>query len=219
MNDQNFEKESTEERVIREEFNAWKNIVKEKGEYDDLNEETGFDFVVDRRDEPEAALTGDDVYITDINEPIEEYTNTPDNFKTIDGERWIHIRISPKDPYHPKIASLTDKGGTHHYVETTYLFLSNLGRAYEHTMWDSPISDRVKKIHKEPHPGIVYWKVDPKPEEVDEILDPSATPEETETEPFRTLEGRTLERLDFLKFKVQAGQYNQYPGQEDSDTP
>ncbi|MDD5416021.1 MAG: hypothetical protein PHE48_03410 [Candidatus Daviesbacteria bacterium] len=211
---QEFAQRITEE--LKRQWQFWHNLVEIKGEEDDMPDTKEYQFVIDRRTEDESLFTADSVTILSLgNIPLEDWTRTIPELTTRANEEWIQITVDPKNPYNTKLGIysgedvfLSGKKNDFYYTEVLDVFLSNQGRAFEHTTWDwvaIPSSYPSQYEHRS------YLKRCPTPEEIQVTF--TTEPEEEYTEPFQPLKGFSLERLGFLVMKVKMGEIIEPPSQ------
>lgn len=191
-----------EKEVIKQHWQAWNDLVEDKGWEDEDADTKEYDFVVDKRANELSLFTADDIVVTKLKIPLEEYIGTPLEFHSQPGEVYITIQVAPKNPYKPQFGIYSLEDTDFYYSESLAIYISNQGRAFELTTWGMILKPDAHKIQS---PRFSYLKRYPEPEEIQARFTDEPQPFMENTEPFQSLKGQNLERLDSLLMKVKTG--------------
>lgn len=206
-----MERSEFQKELLRAQFSIWDQIVELKGkdntdpgstEIKEYTAEFG------RRDEAESLFEQDKIYLAQLNLHLEDYRSVSEDFtSSSEDERWLEIRVRPKDPYRPifgqHVFSMHPTGNleTKHYVNCLTIYLSSEGRAYENTSWTYYMDQGYSKYSTYP----TIRKMPPEAE-IHELSEDEADSFEMESSSgLEPLSSQNIERLRFLQIQAQAG--------------
>ncbi len=202
MSESGLEKESLEVTILKNEWRIWDDVLSMSGTpyIEAWGENLYYDFLVTRAENPESIVTGDAVGVFQIPTPLEDYMHAPSDFHSLPGEKWIEIKINPRNPYNPMIGLYRKGNSSFYYTDQINIYLSNLGRGYQQVDWAHILKPDVNSIQ---FPSFSFLKRYPTEEEIQVIFEdllPGSS-----IEPFEPIKGGSLERLDFIKHQFQQG--------------
>ena len=207
-----MERSEFQRELLREQFLIWDQIVELKGR-DSIDpgasEIKEYTAEFDRSEDVESLFVQDKIYLAQLKPHLEDYqSGIPEHFApSSEDERWLEIRIRPKDPYRPILGQrvhILEPSGTpetRNYVDCLEIYLSSEGRAYENTSWTYYMASGYSKYST--YPTIRKMPADA---EIHELSEDEADSFEmglgSNLEP---ISSQNIERLRFLQLQAQAG--------------
>jgi len=190
---------------LKQKYLIWSQIVGKMGyevpEEDSESVDRERYFLFDCNDEPSSLFTSVRLHIQEINCPVEEFSYSPETFKSEDGERWIVLDLFPNSIDSPKFKF----DGGYCDTESIYLFISNHGRGFEHLEWWKIALPGDVNIQGEKMRETVYLKELPTQYELTPPPSSFGSPNILET--FQPITEGALGKLDFVKEKILNGEF------------